>query len=103
MRITKIIEEVFGPIHLMSKKELEDYIGMFEIAIDLGGGEIDTLIAAHNHGPLFDGDVPSKSGRDSLLASHCIAKVVVKGEDGFNACTHKGAWVLKLHNAIKEA
>lgn len=49
--------------------------------------------------PLFDGDVPSKSGRNSLLEKGYIAKVVVKGEDGFNACTHKGMWAHRLLEA----
>jgi len=55
--------------------------------------------AGYRHGPLFDGDVPSKSGRDWLLENGYMAKVVVKGEDGFNACTHKGAWAYRLIEA----
>lgn len=62
----------------------------------MDGGERNCLYAAYRNGPLFDGDVPSKAGRNSLLEKGYMAKVVVKGEDGFNACTHKGAWAQRL-------
>ena len=61
--------------------------------------ERDVIRCAYRKGPLFDGDVPSKTGRDMLLEDGFIAKVVVKGEDGFNACTHKGAWAYRLLEA----
>lgn len=54
------------------------------------GAERDTLIALVECGPLWDGDVPSKSGRDSLVANGLAAKIVVKGEDGWQAATYAG-------------
>ena len=54
------------------------------------GAEKDTLIALVERGPLWDGDVPSKSGRDSLLAQGLAVRVVVKGEDGWQAATYAG-------------
>lgn len=65
----------------------------------MDGGERDCIYAAYKNGPLFDGDIPSKSGRNSLLEKGYMAKVVVKGEDGYNACTNKGAWVQRLLEA----
>lgn len=62
---------------------------------------IDTLTAAYKHGPLFDGDVPSKTARDLLLSKRMIAKVVVKGEDGYNACTHRGRDAYKILQIVK--
>jgi hypothetical protein len=59
-------------------------------------GERDTIRAAFKNGPLFDGDVPSKTDRDQLLEEGFIAKVVVKGEEGYNACTYKGGWAYRL-------
>ena len=59
----------------------------------------DCLCAAYRHGPLFDGDLPSKAGRNILLEKGYMAKVVVKGEDGFNACTDKGARAYRLLEA----
>lgn len=54
------------------------------------GAEKDTLIALVETGPLWDGDVPSKQGRDSLVRQGLAAKVVVKGEDGWQAATYAG-------------
>lgn len=54
------------------------------------GAEKDTLIALVERGPLWDGDVPSKGGRDSLLAQGLAVRVVVKGEDGWTAATYAG-------------
>ena len=56
----------------------------------LTGAETDTLIALVEQGPLWDGDVPSKQGRDSLVQRGLAAKVVVKGEDGWQAATYAG-------------
>lgn len=54
------------------------------------GAEIDTLIALIENGPLWDGDVPSKSGRDSLIDKGLAVRVVVKLQDGFTAATLAG-------------
>lgn len=56
----------------------------------LTGGEIDTLVALVEEGPLWDGDVPSKAGRDALISSGLAVRVVVKGEDGNTAATYAG-------------
>ncbi|MGC4076250.1 MAG: hypothetical protein QM702_04310 [Rubrivivax sp.] len=56
----------------------------------LTSAEKDTLIALVEQGPLSDGDVPSKQGRDSLMQRGLAAKVVVKGEDGWQAATYAG-------------
>jgi hypothetical protein len=56
----------------------------------MSGAEIDTLIALVERGPLWDGDVPSKAGRDSLIAQGLAVRVVVKGEDGWQAATYAG-------------
>lgn len=54
------------------------------------GAEKDTLIALVEKGPLWDGDVPSKQGRDSLVRQGLAVKVVVNGEDGWQAATYAG-------------
>lgn len=54
------------------------------------GGEKDTLIALVERGPLWDGDIPSKVGRDSLIEHGLAVRVVVKGEDGWQAATYAG-------------
>ena len=56
----------------------------------LTGAEAETLVALVEHGPLWDGDVPSKSGRDGLLQKGYAVRIVVKGEDGYQAATYAG-------------
>ena len=65
----------------------------------MDGAERDCIYACFKRGPLHDGDVPSKSGRDQLLVKGYMAKIVVNGEYGYNACTHKGAWAQRLIDA----
>lgn len=73
----------------------------------LTGAETDTLVALIEAGPLWDGDVPSKRGRDSLIARGWAVRVVVKGEDGYTAATYAGrdAYTARYDNAdtIREA
>lgn len=58
----------------------------------LPGNARDTLIALCKHGPLWDGDVPSKAGRDELLSRKLAAKIVIKGnQQGYQAATYTGS------------
>lgn len=57
---------------------------------ELSGGEVDTLIALVEYGPLGDGDVPSKAARDELIRRGLAVRVVVKAHDGFTAATYQG-------------
>lgn len=62
---------------------------------DLNSAELDTLVAMVEIGPLWDGDVPSKQGRDALIDRGLAVRVVVWGEDGFTAATYAGRDVYK--------
>lgn len=59
------------------------------------GAKIDSLVALVENGPLEDGDVPSKAGRDTLIDMGLAARIIVKGEDGCTAATYKGRDVYK--------
>lgn len=50
----------------------------------------DTLIALVEKGPLHDGDIPSKSGRDGLVALGCAHRGLCDGEEGYNYATYLG-------------
>jgi hypothetical protein len=63
---------------------------------NMTSAERETLQCAYKSGPLWDGDVPCKSARTQLVIDGLMAKVVVKGQDGFNACTYKGQSAIKL-------
>lgn len=52
----------------------------------------------HARGPVWDGDVISKSDRSELLATGACVKVSVKGEQGFNACTYFGKGLLNIYD-----
>ena len=59
-------------------KEQRDHDG-------LTGAEWETLWCLFYHGPTWDGDLPSKSGRDSLIAGGWAF-----GFDGWQSLTEKG-------------
>lgn len=75
-----------------SDEEFAEYLAEWN---SLSGGAKDTLCALHSIGPLWDGDVPSKSGRDELLRLKLAAKIIVKNEEGYQACTYRGHRVLR--------
>lgn len=62
-------------------------------ALSSAGKEV--LSQLRDSGPVWDGDLVSKSGRDELLELSLISKLVVKGEQGFQACNYFGDHVLK--------
>lgn len=71
------------------------------------GAAIDTLVALVERGPLGDGDVPSKTGRNILCEMGLASKCVVNGEDGYQVATYAGAEAYREHfgesDYIKEA
>jgi len=77
-----------------------------KIAESLISVEKTTLHALLSDGPLFDGDVPSKIGRDLLIDKDLAVKVIVKGSDGYQVATYLGRDVfkyLKSCDTLKEA
>jgi len=81
---------------LNSSEENEMALKWLALARAADGNAVDCIKAAFARGPLYDGDVPSKAGRDWCLEQGLIAKVIVRGEWGYNALTYKGAWVYKV-------
>lgn len=97
--LKELLDALHEGLDTSSAEEIKDACQLIVRVQAMNGAERDVLYAAYRRGPLFDGDVPCKSGRNSLLEEGFIAKVVVKGEDGYNACTHKGAWAYRLLEA----
>ena len=100
MNIKNLLSVDHEGIDTSSDKELAQFIKIVVLAEDAILNASDTIIGLHNGGPLRDGDVPSKQERDWLLRNDLAAKVVVKGEDGYQALTYKGARVFRLMEAI---
>ena len=95
MRLKDILESICYT-NLDSAEEIAEAVNLIIEVQDFKNREVDTLLCAFNQGPLFDGDLPSKEARNTLIDKGYICKIIVKGEDGFNACTQKGALANKL-------
>ena len=93
-----VYDEIFGDVSLDPQAERRSNLKIIWDAFSLDVW--DTLNAMHDHGPLYDGDVPSKSQRDDLLTYGYCSKVFVKGAQGYNACTYKGAALKRCRDAI---
>lgn len=94
--LKQLLEAIHESADTSSASELKRACQLIQRVQAMDAGERDTIRAAFENGPLFDGDVPSKVSRDTLVAEGFIAKTVVKGEDGFNACTYSGAQAYRL-------
>lgn len=97
---TATLQEMLDVLHvntkLSSAKEITEACSLITEVQNFDSGERDCIKACFLKGPLFDGDIPSKTSRNSLIEKGFIVKVVVKGEDGLNACTQKGFYAFKL-------
>ncbi len=58
------------------------------------------ITKAYHNGPLFDIDVPSQSARNELVEKGFMSRIIVKQQEGYNACTDKGLLAYKLINKI---
>lgn len=63
----------------------------------------DTLKALVEEGPLWDGDVPSKAGRDDLIDRGWAVRVRLGGYDGYTAATYAGSDLFRNYEATKVA
>ena len=68
----------------------------------LNGGVLDTLVALVENGPVWAGDLPSKSGRDMLVQSGLAIPTVARTKengwgDGYTAVTFLGAELYKRY------
>lgn len=98
--IKDLFEALNERIDLCSKSELIQSIKLIDEVQNLNGAEIDTLSTLYNDGPLQDGNVPAKSGRDGLCEKRMAERVIVKSCEGYNACTQKGFWAMRILKAL---
>jgi len=83
-------------------KDLEDPIvdlALHFLYLCLSSGAKDTLVKLVEKGILEDGDIPSKAGRDELLAQGLAAKIITP-HDGCNAATYAGRDVLEMRHVL---
>lgn len=89
------------PMHerpdLHDKAALIDLVHMIDFAKTYRRGH-EALYQLHAKGPVWDGDLVSKNDRDVFLDNGSCAKVCVKGEQGYNACTYFGRSLLRVYD-----
>ena len=102
MKLSQMLDVLHTPLDLSTDAELRESLELIIQVESLSGGSIDCLIGAFTRGPLDAGDVPCKAGRDLLMSYGMIEKVVLNGEEGFNACTYKGARAYRLLTAMNQ-
>lgn len=95
-----MLEVLHEDVELSTESELKKALLLILRAQAETSGEYDTLKACFTYGPLYDGDIPSKTARDYLMEDDFIVKVVNSGEEGYNACTYKGARLYRLLKLI---
>lgn len=57
----------------------------------LTSSALDTLVALVENGPLWDGDIPSKQGRDELIKLGFAVKIIAHSQEGYQAATQAGS------------
>ena len=98
-KLESLLDVLHVSLDTFSSDEVKDSCKLIIDVQGMTSAERDCIRASFQNGPLFDGDVPSKSARDSLVNRGYMTKVVVRGEDGYNGCTNKGAWAYRLIEA----
>lgn len=84
-----------APAGPWSNDEFAEYLATWR---GLSGAAKDTLRGLIYSGPLWDGDVPSKRGRDELLDKRLASKAVIKREEGYQVANYKGHRVYRAGN-----
>lgn len=106
-RFRSSLHELFDVLHvgleLNTAEEIRSACGLILRTEELTSAARDTLRACYDLGPVWDGDLPSKSGRDELEDLGMVQGVVVKGEEGYNACTYMGARAYRLLEVMRDA
>lgn len=63
---------------------------------------VDAFQQALRAGPLADGDLLSKAGRDFLLEEGLMTKILVNGEQGYQALTYKAFDLKRIYYIAHE-
>lgn len=100
MTFQEIYQKVFGSFETDNLDEIENNSHILKYAATLTGAEIDVLYKAFEKGPLDAGDLPSKAGAADLIRKGFLVQIISKAEDGFYACTYKGALAYKARKVI---
>ncbi|HVJ31647.1 MAG TPA: hypothetical protein VND94_00915 [Terriglobia bacterium] len=89
-------------IKLMAKSGTgspEYQLATFVIEKLLPAGLRDVLGQLVKHGPVYDGDCMSKSGRDTLFDLGLASRAIIKGESGYSVANYHGDMVFRAITA----
>lgn len=100
-KLKDLLQSIHESVETSTTEELKKACELIIRVQDMDSGERDCIISSWMKGPLFDGDIPSKSSRDTLVSEKFMAKVVVKGQDGYNACTYLGQRAYRIIQALQ--
>lgn len=90
-------EIVRQAIEVLQKREQgsEEYeCAAYALKIAMGATHVEALEQLVQKGPVYDGDVISKSARDDLIHWGLAQRAYVQGEAGFTAANYVGGDVL---------
>jgi hypothetical protein len=100
LELSSVNDDGFNPVnfraavdHVVEKNQKEKANALLDLLSDKAG---EVLQMAYDKGPLEDGDVPSKDGRDELLTVGLMVNVAGQGGDKLNAATMDAAKLLDL-------
>lgn len=99
----KSIAEFLGVLKLNGSESLEtlrEALAMLDEATSMPVTRAELLCHVHDIGPVIDGHEHSALAREKLLASGYLVRVVYEGKDGWLACSHPGAWMVRLLRAL---
>ena len=88
---------LYERVDLLDANERDELIHMIDFA-KRHFALHEQLFQLHRNGPVEDGSVISKSHRDALLDVGACAKVCVRGDQGYNACTYFGSRLLRIYD-----
>lgn len=96
------LSEYFGVnFEHAEEEDLHRKIKAIGLAESLDGGEIDTLLRAHNLGLMESGDTPCKSGRGSLLKKGILCQTCSTQSDyAFSVTYPLGFEVIKAMTVL---
>lgn len=86
-------------IELSTPNEIKNICKLIIEVEDMLPSERDCIRASYKYGPISDHDIQSPSDCNLLLDKGFMAKVIVNGVYGYNACTYKGAMAYKIFDA----
>ena len=81
---------------LSTEAEVQDALTLIA-EVDLFSQEQSDMICdCYQRGPIHDGDLTSAVARDLLVRGGYLSRVVMRGDEGYNACTYRGASAYQL-------